>query len=324
MCNRIRQIKNIWCLVFLTVLMCFAIPGLAQSTPTIGLTSSVNPGINAQPVTFTATVAGQPGNPPPPVPSGTVTFLDGTTALYAPVTLNANGVAVFTTSSLSAATHSITASYSGDNNYLPVTSTVLSEVVVPAPASDYTLTAPVLTQTVAVGSSTSYSITITPTNGYNGTITLACVGLQEASCAFNPSTLTPNNIETTLVSNLTVTTSVASSALPPPYRRSSDLFASLLGGGLFGIVFIATSRKDNRRRSSTGYRHVLSVGVLAMFVFTSILLLAGCGGSSTSGSTTPIGTQNFTVNATGTAGTNGGNTSVHQLNLTLVVTTAAN
>ncbi|MGA2697130.1 MAG: Ig-like domain-containing protein [Terriglobales bacterium] len=313
------------CLAAAAFLFGLVIPAFAQTTPTIALASSVNPGINGSPVTFTATIAGTVGSPPP-VPTGTVTFLDGTTALYSPVKLNSSGMAVFTISTLSAATHSITASYSGDGNYLPVTSTVLSEVVVPAPASDYTLTAPVLTQTVEVGTSTSYSVTITPTNGYNGTITFACIGLQGASCAFNPSSLTPNNIETTLVSNLTVTTSIATSALRPPTRpasRSYSLLAGIAGGGFFGIVLLIRSGKNDRRRLRNS-RRMMYVGVLAVFAFTLILFLAACGGSSTTGTNTPIGTQNFTVNATGTAGTNGGNTSVHQLNLTLIVTTDTN
>lgn len=306
-------------------LILIAMSAFAQTTPTITLTSSVNPGINGQPVTFTAVLSGGSGNP---IPTGTVTFLDSGTALYSPVTLNATGAAVFTSSSLSVATHSITASYSGDGNYLTVTSTVLSEVIVPAPASDYTLTAPVLTQTVVVGDSTSYSITITPTNGYNGTITFACIGLQGASCAFNPSSLTPNNVETTLVSNLTVTTNTATSSLQSPVRPESNtrysLFASLLGAGWFGVVLLGGVRRGGNGAQSQRRRRIVRLVVLAAFAFTAILVIGSCSGNSTTGSTTPIGTQTFTVNATGTAGTNGGNTSVHQLSLTLIVTTATN
>lgn len=301
-------------------LMLTAISGFAQSTPRITLTSSVNPGINGQPVTFTAALSGGSGNP---IPTGTVTFLDSGTALYSPVTLNSTGAAVFTSSSLSVATHSVTASYGGDGNYLAVTSSVLSEVVVPAPASDYTLTAPVLTQTVVAGDSTSYSITITPTNGYNGTITFSCVGLQGATCAFNPSTLTPNNVATTLVSNLAVTTNATTSSLrrpAGPRSRSPFLLLASLGGGVFAIFFLGSSRNADDR-SSHCRSYLVWLGIIA---FAMLLLLPGCGGSSSNGSTTPIGTQTFTVNATGTAGTNGGNTSVHQLSLTLIVTTASN
>lgn len=296
----------------------------AQTTPTIALISSINPGINGQPITFTATITGTIGNPPP-VPTGTVTFLDAGTALYSPVTVNATGAAVFTISTLSAATHSITASYSGDSNYLPVTSSALSEVVVPAPVSDYTLTAPVLTQTVEIGSSTSYSLTVTPTNGYNGTVTFACVGLPVGTaCTFSPTSLTPNDTETELISSLTVTTTGTTSALQSPGGSHSHVpfgLASIGSAGLLAFVLLgsgrepqAKTRSSNRARSAcTAFLTTLAIGLVMMF--------SSCGGSSASGNTTPIGTQTFTVNATGTAGTNGGNTAVHQLSLTLIVTT---
>jgi hypothetical protein len=78
------------------------------STTTI-LVSSLNPVRKGQSVTFTATVAvGPAGSNSPP---GTVTFLDGGTPL-ATVAL-VNGVALFTTSSLSGGRHQITANYSG-------------------------------------------------------------------------------------------------------------------------------------------------------------------------------------------------------------------
>jgi hypothetical protein len=51
------------------------------------------------------------------VPTGTVTFLDGSTSLGT-AALNA-GVATLTTSALSAGTHQIVAAYSGDTNFNP-------------------------------------------------------------------------------------------------------------------------------------------------------------------------------------------------------------
>src|SRR5579883_757249 len=310
-------------LVFFILLVCLATASFAQTTPTITLTSSVNPGINGQAVSFTATVSGGSGAA---IPKGTVTFLDSGTALYFPVTLNATGAAVFTSSNLSVATHSITARYSGDNNYSAVTSSALSEVIVPAPASDYTLTASVLTQTVEVGSSTTYSLTITPTNGYNGTITFTCSGLPLGTgCAFNPSSLTPNGTETDLITSVRVTTTGNSSALRTPANPKSENQYALLTslGGLFGaFVFLGNGRR--KRIASLRSQNWARIPLLGLLAATIILSFSSCGGSSssTSGSTTPIGTQTFTANATGTAGTNGGNTSVHQISLTLIVTAA--
>jgi len=82
-------------------------------TTTTSLASSANPSTVGQPVTFVATVA--PGGPTG-TPTGTVTFsVDGTHEL--PVSLrlvNGSDQAVFTISSLTAGSHTITATYNGD------------------------------------------------------------------------------------------------------------------------------------------------------------------------------------------------------------------
>ncbi|HMK16319.1 MAG TPA: Ig-like domain-containing protein, partial [Methanomicrobiales archaeon] len=58
---------------------------------------------------------------------GKVTFKDGSTVLGTGTL--ANGVATFATSSLSVASHSITAAYGGDGNFAASTSTVLTQTV---------------------------------------------------------------------------------------------------------------------------------------------------------------------------------------------------
>ena len=79
-----------------------------------------------QAVTFTANVAAvAPGSG---TPTGTVTFyVDGVQA-GAPVSL-VSGVAKFTTSRMSRGRHNITAVYSGDIDFLTVTSQVLVETI---------------------------------------------------------------------------------------------------------------------------------------------------------------------------------------------------
>ena len=88
-------------------------------------TSSLNPSMSGQAVTFTAIVTtpvvGVPG------PTGAVTFKDGATALG---TSNLSGnAATFTTSTLSVGSHSITAAYGGAPNFSPSTSGTLTQVV---------------------------------------------------------------------------------------------------------------------------------------------------------------------------------------------------
>ncbi len=94
-----------------------------EASTTTGLTSSLNPSSYGQAATFTATVTGQYGG----TPTGTVSFYDGTT-LLGTGTLN-SGVATYSTSALSVGTHSMTAVYGGDTNFLGSTSGVLKQVV---------------------------------------------------------------------------------------------------------------------------------------------------------------------------------------------------
>lgn len=102
---------------------------LALATTTT-LTSSLNPSIFGQSVTFTATV----NESEAAAPTGTVSFKDGATTLGTG-TVNGSGRATFTTSLLTVGTHPITAEYSGDANFTSSTSAVLTQMVnQPAPA----------------------------------------------------------------------------------------------------------------------------------------------------------------------------------------------
>ena len=80
-----------------------------------------------QSVTFTTTVRQSVSGTG--VPTGTVTFLDGSTSLGT-AALNA-GVATLTTSALSAGTHQIVAAYSGDTNFNPNDAAPLVQTVNP-------------------------------------------------------------------------------------------------------------------------------------------------------------------------------------------------
>ena len=82
------------------------------------VTTSDNPVVFGQPVTFTATVS--PQSPIPRNPSGTVQFQADGNNLGSPVTVTSFGsqtTATLTTTALSGGTHTITAIYSGDSNY---------------------------------------------------------------------------------------------------------------------------------------------------------------------------------------------------------------
>jgi len=94
------------------------------SSATTALTSSSNPSSIGQAVTFAATVTSQGFKI---MPTGTVSFFDGTKT-FGTVELNGN-VANITTSGLSIGTHSITAVYSGDSNFIGSSSNTLKQLV---------------------------------------------------------------------------------------------------------------------------------------------------------------------------------------------------
>ena len=96
-----------------------------KATPTVTLTSSANPTVYGSPVTFTAQTAVSA--------TGTITFYDGAT-IIGTGTLS-SGTATFTLNSLGAGTHSITASYGGDSNYLSAVSAAVSQVVTKFPVN---------------------------------------------------------------------------------------------------------------------------------------------------------------------------------------------
>ncbi|MGH3996955.1 MAG: Ig-like domain-containing protein [Pseudonocardiaceae bacterium] len=92
----------------------------------IQLTASPPNPLFGHPVTLTATV--NPANPAAGPPSGTITFSKGTTPLVT-VPLN-GGQASLTTTKFQPGTHSITARYSGDQNFVPSATEGPTEITV--------------------------------------------------------------------------------------------------------------------------------------------------------------------------------------------------
>jgi Bacterial Ig-like domain (group 3) len=100
--------------------------GLATPIMHVSLTASQNPAKEEQSVTFTANVSAVVGLPPN---GEKISFVNGKAVIGFGVLTN--GVARLTTASLKAGTHSIIASYPGDDNYFPSKSSVLTEIINP-------------------------------------------------------------------------------------------------------------------------------------------------------------------------------------------------
>ena len=139
----------------------------------MSLQTSGTPTAYGSQVTFTATIAGPTGVTP--APTGTVTFTDGSSTLGTGTISTASGssVATFSTTALAVGTHSITASYSGDGNYLTsTTSGPLSQVVNKAPT---TTTVVASASPITFGQSDTYTATVSGPTGVlpapSGTVT---------------------------------------------------------------------------------------------------------------------------------------------------------
>jgi hypothetical protein len=119
-------------------------------------------------INLTATVAEVGGSS---VPTGTVTFKDGTTSLGS-MTLNATGIAVYTTSSLSVGGHSITAAYGGDSANGASTSTAASVTVTAVSAPVVTIgvvpASITLGQSAALTWSTTNATSCTASGAWSG------------------------------------------------------------------------------------------------------------------------------------------------------------
>jgi subtilase family serine protease len=254
-----------------------------------------------QPVTLTATVT-YTGTAA--APTGTVTFLNGSTTLGTG-TLNSSSVATVTISTAGTAsgstlgpgTYSVVASYSGDSNYAASTSPATTLNVV-----DFTMTVNPATVTVSSpGQTGQTTLTITAEGGFNQTVNYSCSGLpSETSCMFAAS---GNNETLTFM-----TTESSSLSAPGALGRERRLFYALLLPSFFGLVAMGSVRRGTRW------------GLLALILTLSILWLPACSSSGSSGSTstnsgTPTGSSTVMV----TAFTSGANNLSQTVQVTLTV-----
>lgn len=268
----------------------------AKTVPTAVLASSLNPATSGQNVTFTATV-----NPLPT--TGTVQFQDGGVVLgtcdFATVLpgCGALGTAAFTTSSLLPGPHSIVAVFSGNATFAGVESNTLSQMI-NAATPDFGLTVAPSNGSaiVKVGGSSNLTLTMTPINGFNSTVTFSCNTFKPGiTCAINPQVLSPTASQAmTATLNVSVASTTAS-VLPNSKRGGGALWASFGGVSIFGCVLVGIGGGSRRRR------FMIVIGLaLAMTV-----ALVGCGGKGTSAATptpTPsplVGPQQVAVTATG-------------------------
>ena len=163
-----------------------------------GLTSSVNPSLFGQAVTYTALVTGSFGTP-----SGTITFKNGSTTIGTG-TLNGSGVTTFSTSSLAVGNaYSISAEYGGDASFVTSTSSTVSQVVNKASSAIVLIAAP---NPSVFGQSVTFTATVAAVSPGAGTATGTVQFFDNGSAIGSAITLTSGSATSAAITNFGVST----------------------------------------------------------------------------------------------------------------------
>jgi len=227
------------------------------TTLTLTAPASAAPGSN---ILLTATANSTGGTP-----TGQIFFHDGNADLGT-AALDVAGVAVLRVDTLAAGSHSLTASYLGDEKFASSTS---AAVTINIASPDFSLSTSPATAIVTASQSTQFLLTITPSSGLSSNVSFSCSPVTGITCAFNPATVSPTNGPA--ATTLTVTTSATVS-------RYGLLPIVLLGPYpllLFLALFI--SLIWNGRKLQSSRPSLLSVTALLALVVVS-LAAGGCGG----------------------------------------------
>ncbi len=264
---------------------------LAPTTTT--LTANVSSAIPVAPgtsITLTATVKSAVLTSSP---SGTVTFIGGTTTLGTATVNTTTGIATLTSTTFPVGTYAVVATYGGDTGFASSTS---NTVTIANLAPTYVLSNTPTALSVSAPGSASTSFTIMPISGYTGGVDMACSGLPaNTQCSFTPGAV--YFINTTNSSGVTVAPGAQTVGLTittdtPP---ASTVAAWILP---LGAVVLLGLFRLRRKFSMSG----LTLCIFAAASLAGLLSLNGCSGTNTP--QTPAGTSTVTVTFTGTP--NGG------------------
>ena len=221
---------------------------VSKGTPTVTLTSSVNPSTTGQSVTFTASV--------PSGPTGTITFTSGGTTLG--TSTLSGGSATVSTSTLPIGSDPITATYNGDSNYGTASGSLTQVVNKATPTITVTTSGPSIygnpvTITTTLPTGVTGTVTVTsggvtlgsgPVNSSTGTMTITTsilpVGTDTITANYggDSSNGTATGSTTQVVSKATPTVSIASSLNPSNYGQSVTFTATVATGVTGTISFL--------------------------------------------------------------------------------------
>src|SRR3989440_648590 len=185
-------------------------PSLTHSTTitlVVNSASSGNFSLSASPTSRTVTAGNSTSYTATVTPSGGFTgsvslsvsgLPSGASATFSPASIAGSGNSTMSvTTSTSTPTGSYTLTITGTSTSPSLTHSTTVTLVV----NSFSISASPSSRTVARGNSTNYTATLTPINGFNGTVTLRVRGLPlNSSASFNPSSLTGQGTSTMTVS----------------------------------------------------------------------------------------------------------------------------
>ncbi|MGB7844499.1 MAG: Ig-like domain repeat protein [Candidatus Acidiferrum sp.] len=262
-------------------------------------------------------------------PTGTLTVAVDGTATGTPLTLNA-GSATYTFSSTTTGAHTITATYSGDSTYAASTSSALT-LTVPSPPKSFALAA--ANATVPSGNTGTSAITITPQNGYTGTVawTVSSAPTIANACFSLPNAAVSST--TAVTATLTIRTSATACATGAVSSPLGTAHKSVGAGPVASRNDVPPTSPWPASQASLGLAALLFVGLLGfrsrnLRTFAAVLLLAvvglsigGCAGTSSSPQPTPTPSNapkgTYTVTVVGTDTTTSSITTTTTLTLTI-------
>jgi hypothetical protein len=247
-------------------------------TVTVTLSSGTNPVFVLTPITFTATVPSIGGYSP----TGTVTFYDNGVVVTSCVgvaltghvaTCTINGTAT----ALTAGSNIITASYSGDADFLPLlntASTGYSETVV-----DFGFVMPNPVLTVIPGQTIYYPFTVSPLSPattYPGMITFTASGLPPgATYSFSPPSVGPCSSSCTTTVVMTIQTILGSQAAVQADPGAGGNLATRLAP--FSLALILLPFAGRLRKAGRRFSRLLQVLLLLVASLATMGEMCGCG-----------------------------------------------
>ncbi len=192
-----------------------------QQIPTAtSLAASANPVSTGATLNLSATVTATGNSTGGGTLSGSVTFSEGST-VYGSVGVNASGQAILPITTLSAGTHFILATYSGNANYATSTSTVLNEVVL-STATVTSLSSPATT--TLAGQAETFTAVVTSTTA----TPTGNVLFEQAGASIGQAQLNAQGVATFTTTSLAVGTQIITAEYAGNGNYNSSTSAALI------------------------------------------------------------------------------------------------